>query len=209
MMINKIAAVCSALLLSAPVLAESDSEQARDALKQQLAAMQQYRANFSQTVKDNEGNLVHEAEGSLVMVRPDKLRWQTAAPDDTLLIADGESVWNVDSFVEQVTIMDQQNAVSDNPIILLTTQSEEVWDDFTIRYNEENESYLVAPLKTEGQVQSLTLYFDDQAMTSLAMKDAQLQTSTLQFSDVETRFTPDASLFEIDVPDTYMVDDQR
>lgn len=209
MMMRKIAALCSALIISTAVLADSDSVQARDALKQQLAGMQQYRADFSQKVVDNEGNLVHEAEGLLVMVRPDKLRWETAAPDETLLIADGESVWNVDSFVEQVTIMDQQNAVSDNPIILLTTQSEAVWDDFTIQYNNGAESYLIAPLETGGQVQSLTLYFDDGALTSLAMKDAQLQTSTLQFSNVETRFTPDASLFVIDVPDTYMVDDQR
>ena len=208
-MMRKFAALCSALLISTSVMAESDSEQARDALKQQLAGMQQYRADFSQEVVDNEGNLVHEAEGSLVMVRPDKLRWQTVAPDETLLIADGQSVWNIDSFVEQVTIMDQQNAVSDNPIILLTTQSEDVWDDFAIEYQDDKQSYQISPLEAGGQVLSLTLYFNDNTLTSLAMKDAQLQTSTLEFSNVDTHFTPDASLFVLDVPDSYIIDDQR
>ena len=87
------------------------------ALKALLSDMRQFRANFAQTVVDAQQNVVHEAQGVLTMTRPDKLRWETTFPDETLLIADGEAVWNVDTFVEQVTVLSQANAIKDNPVM--------------------------------------------------------------------------------------------
>ncbi|GGW97401.1 outer membrane lipoprotein chaperone LolA [Alteromonas halophila] len=209
MMIKKITTLGAMMLLSLSVWAGDDTISARSALKQKLHEMQQYRADFEQTVTDNEGALISEASGSLVMARPDKLRWHTKTPDETLLIADGESVFNVDSFVEQVTIIDQAQAVRHNPVILLTTQSAEVWNDFNIAYADSQQDFVINPVQADGQVQSLSLFFDDNVLTSLTMTDAQLQTNKLTFSAIDTDFNPDASLFEVDAPDSYVIDDQR
>ncbi len=208
-MIKRVITFFSLVAISAAAHAGGESGEAREALKQKLNAMEQYRADFSQQVTDNEGTLVHEANGTLVMARPDKLRWETAAPDETLLIADGQAVWNVDTFVEQVTIMDQQAAVSDNPIILLTTSAPDVWDDFNITASANDGGYVISPVEKGGQVKTLTLVFDENILSSLAMTDAQLQTSKLVFSEIQTQFTPEPGLFVVDVPDTYVVDDQR
>ncbi len=194
--------------LSTTVFSALADEQAKQALQQRLSQMQQFRADFSQQVTDAQGELVHEASGQLVMVRPDKLRWQTQAPDDTLLIADGQSVWNVDTFVEQVTIVKQNQAIQNNPIILLTSTDETKWQQFRISQPAED-TFMVTPQTSDSQIQQLELRFDEQSLTGLSMKDAQEQTSKLSFADIETQFTPQLSDFEVTIDDTYTIDDQR
>lgn len=194
--------------LSTTAFSALADEQAKQALQQRLSQMQQFRADFSQQVTDAQGELVHEASGQLVMVRPDKLRWETQAPDDTLLIADGQSVWNVDTFVEQVTIVQQSQAIQNNPIILLTTTDEKKWQQFRISQPAED-TFTVTPQTSDSQIQQLELRFDEQSLTGLSMKDAQEQTSKLSFADIETQFTPQLSDFEVTIDDTYTIDDQR
>ncbi|WP_262993118.1 outer membrane lipoprotein chaperone LolA [Alteromonas salexigens] len=178
-------------------------------LKALLADMQHYSADFTQTVTDESQEVVHEAKGTLTMTRPDKLRWETTLPDETLLIADGEAVWNIDTFVEQVTIIDQASAVADNPVILLTSQDDETWQQFNVAHGDDNQHFIVKPLSEDGQIRSLSLTFDTGTLRSLSMHDAQSQTSRLVFDNIDTSTAPEMALFEVNVPDTYMIDDQR
>ena len=196
----------SPLLLS-PFSVQAD-EQSEAALKSLLSEMTHYSASFQQTVADEDGDIVHEATGTLTMTRPDKLRWETAFPDETLLIADGDAVWNIDTFVEQVTIIDQSQAISDNPVILLTSNDPEIWDDFKVSKDTEGK-FTVTPKTGGGQIQSLTMRFDSDILASLTMLDAQSQTSNLVFSSINVTDEPDSSLFTVSIPDTYMIDDQR
>jgi outer membrane lipoprotein carrier protein len=199
------------------------------ALKTLLGDMRQFRANFAQTVVDAQQNVVHEAQGVLTMTRPDKLRWETTFPDETLLIADGEAVWNVDTFVEQVTVLSQANAIKDNPVMLLTSTDDSTWSMFSIsqldnalsqlleqknRSGQENtsglRSFQITPKQQGGQILTLTLTFNsDNELAALTMLDAQQQISTLTFSDIETTFPLAADTFEVEVPDSFIIDDQR
>ena len=188
-------------------------------LKKRLHGLQQYQAAFNQTVTDAQGNIVHEAQGTLTMMRPNKLRWETTFPDETLLIADGEAVWNIDTFVEQVTIISQDQAIKDNPIVLLTANDDETWDSFVISKLDDAkagstlEQYQIVPKSTDGQIKSLTLGFNsDGILSTLDMLDAQDQTSALIFSEQDLDFAIDTAndkLFSVDVPQSYIIDDQR
>lgn len=197
---------------------------AENALKSLLSEMNQYRATFNQTVIDAQQNIVHEAQGVLTMTRPNKLRWETTFPDETLLIADGDSVWNVDTFVEQVTVLSQKNAIKDNPIVLLTASDDATWSKFSItevtaetheitvdnRNTQAFRSFQVTPYETGGQINTLTLTFNEQSeLIALTMLDTQQQTSKLMFKNVETRFFLAAETFTVDVPESFIVDDQR
>ncbi|MEC7285843.1 MAG: outer membrane lipoprotein chaperone LolA, partial [Pseudomonadota bacterium] len=95
---------------SQPKTSSLINDSASTSLQALLSNMKQFRASFAQTVVDAQQNVVHEAQGTLTMTRPNKLRWETTFPDETLLVADGEAVWNVDTFVEQVTVLSQDNA---------------------------------------------------------------------------------------------------
>lgn len=67
----------------------------------------------------------------------------------------------------------------------------------------------ISPVDGQGQIQQLNLYFEGDTLNRLTMTDAQEQRSTLEFFDIDTQFTPSVSLFEVTVPDTYTIDDQR
>ena len=183
-------------------------ERASQALQSKLAGMQQFSADFTQEVTDPQGEQIHQASGKLVMARPDKLRWETAQPDDTLLVADGHAVWNVDTFVEQVTIVDQAEAINDNPIILLTTNNPRKWQQFSIA-QPSADTFTITPVNGQGQIQQLELVFDNDVLSALSMQDAQEQTSALSFTNVKTDFTPALTLFEVTIGDHYTIDDQR
>jgi outer membrane lipoprotein carrier protein len=150
------------------------------------------------------------------MTRPNKLRWETTFPDETLLIADGEAVWNVDTFVEQVTVLSQESAIKDNPIVLLTASDNATWSQFSITElnvsveDEALRSFQVTPNEVGGQIKTLTLMFNSLGnLAALNMLDTQQQISTLVFDNVETRFVLAADTFAVDVPDSFIVDDQR
>ncbi|MBQ4831461.1 outer membrane lipoprotein chaperone LolA [Alteromonas sp. MMG017] len=199
--------------------ADEAADSANVLLKKRLHGLQQYQAAFNQTVTDAQGNIVHEAQGTLTMMRPNKLRWETTFPDETLLIADGEAVWNIDTFVEQVTIISQDQAIKDNPIVLLTANDDETWDSFVISKLDDAkassmlEQYQVVPKSTDGQIKSLTLGFNSEGtLSTLDMLDAQDQTSALIFSEQDLDFAIDTvkdNLFFVDVPQSYIIDDQR
>lgn len=184
---------------------------AASSLKMHLVKMEQYKAAFSQRVLDAEGDVVHEAMGTLTMARPDKLRWETTFPDETLLIADGSAVWNIDSFVEQATVISQSQAIQNNPIVLLTSEDDTTWNDFTIEaISDADTAFRITPITNEGNIQSLTLSFNKAGLlTSLTMLDAQQQVSQLTFNDITTVFDIDDQAFVPHVPESYIIDDQR
>ena len=194
-----------------PTMAFAD-ESSQLALQTQLESMANYQASFTQVVTDVEGDLVNEAEGQLWLARPNKMRWETAFPEESLLIADGNAVWNIDNFVEQVTVFEQNASIANNPFILLTTSDKDTWSSFAIAQtiNEGgNNTFVITPLEEGGQIQSLTLHIRDNTLVSLEMFDAQEQKSALAFSDIDTSTIPKSELFTPNIPEGFIVDDQR
>lgn len=182
---------------------------ASQTLQQKLAELNEFQAQFTQVVKDADGEIVHQAEGSLAMQRPDRLRWQTLFPDESLMIADGKSVYNIDDFVEQVTILSQQQAIQGNPFVLLTSNNEDNWSQFTVTELVANQTYTVAANDEQSQIVSLTLEFTGDTLVSLTTLDGQGQTSHLSFADIKMNQAPANDLFKPTFPASYTVDDQR
>ena len=207
---RRILSACLAGVLSlSTAMAEVNSE--RD-LQAELDSMANFKANFQQVVTDLEGEIVHEAEGNLWLARPNKLRWETEFPDESLLIADGQSVWNIDNFVEQVTVFEQSASIENNPFILLTTRDEATWSQFSIEQKAsvgEQLVFAITPKEEGGQIQSLTLSIENGTLVSLVMVDAQSQQSALSFSEIDVQTVPAPSLFEATIPEGFIVDDQR
>lgn len=180
------------------------------ALKATLMGIEQYQAKFHQKVTDSDGNVVQEATGILTLARPNKLRWETHSPNESLLIADGSAVWYIDPFAEQVTILDQANAVENNPVILLTADDDSTWEKFTVQTAMGgSNSYIIEPVEPDGQVHRLTVTFKDNKLVFLSTTDAQAQISELTFSDITMNTPVSSTLFSAEFDDNYIVDDQR
>ncbi|MBU2976821.1 outer membrane lipoprotein chaperone LolA [Alteromonas sp. C1M14] len=205
---NRLLVGVSAMLVSHFTMAAISP--AATTLKQTLMGIEDYQASFDQQVTDSSGNLVQESTGTLTLARPNQLRWETHSPDESLLIADGESVWYIDPFAEQVTVMDQDNAIENNPVILLTSNDESTWEKFTVETAADTtNTYYIEPIENNGQVRRLTITFKDGNLVSLSTADAQAQTSKLHFSHIKVNAQPAPGLFKAQFDDSFIIDDQR
>jgi outer membrane lipoprotein carrier protein len=178
-------------------------------LKQKLSMIDTLSAQFVQRVFDSEEE-IYQANGRLYVAKPQKVRWETQFPEESLMVADGSAVWNVDTFVEQITIFDQESAITNNPLVLLTTLDNEVWSQFSIsKISDKPEAYEIQALESAAQIQRLTIFFAETSITAITSVDAQGQESRLEFSDVQLNARLEDALFNVDIPENYTVDDQR
>ena len=109
----------TAVLITSTYTFAADMD-AKQQLKVKLSLLATYQANFTQTVVDIENTLLQQASGRIVLQQPNKLYWELFEPNESVLLADGDNIWNVDPFLEQVVVNSADVALDNNPLILLT-----------------------------------------------------------------------------------------
>lgn len=200
----------SILFTSVSVFANNDNSnvlpRAKMTLRHQLAAISSLQSTFIQTVKDEVNNTIYNSSGNLVIQQPDRVYWQVLVPDETLLIADGNKVFYVDEFVEQVSIFNQSQMVSDNPLMLLTSTDDDIWKQFTV--SQDDEVFIITPLIAKGQIQKLTLQFNQGQLAAFTLIDSQAQRSEFVLSNIKINMPLPISQFQYDIPSGYSIDDQ-
>ncbi|MFT7260078.1 MAG: outer membrane lipoprotein carrier protein [Glaciecola sp.] len=176
-------------------------------LKIKLSKLVSYSARFSQSISDITGKELQNSSGQLTLKTPNMLRWETQLPDETLLIADGITVYSVDPFVEQVTLMQQASITQNNPLMLLVSDDEKQWNTVIV---EKTQSRFVVISKDENaNIVSLNIEFNGDELSRLQSTDRQQQKSLLVFSNIAQNQPVPQSLFTFDIPINYIVDDQR
>jgi len=181
---------------------------ARQALQQKLQGLQQFSSHFSQTVSDLEGELLYTAEGEFSVKRPDRFRWHTLEPDEELVVADGKALWVYNPFVEQVTVLDQAQAVNQSPLLLLTGNSEDTWAGYQV--SRADDTFEVTSQDPDSNIAHFTLTFDSKGqLVRFNISERQGQTSEFLLTRFDGRAKLDDAQFRFTVPDGVTVDDQR
>ncbi|RZQ56855.1 outer membrane lipoprotein carrier protein LolA [Pseudidiomarina tainanensis] len=195
-------------LLALPVMA-ADAD--RQALLTRLDGLTTLEADFSQEVTDSNGELVQQLHGHMALARPNLLHWQTDAPDETLMVADGQNLWYYNPFVEQVTVYAQADAVAQSPLLLLLDGDSQAWADYEVKA--EANSYALQPLPSADSTQSLQLVFNEKGeaaqLQRIILDDGQGQISTIELENVKLNRALSRELFKFEVPEGIDVDDQR
>lgn len=201
-MLKKIFSLVIATLLCQPALAE----EAKQLLRDKLANIETFQASFSQAITDQLGNNVHNASGKLITKRPQQLYWHTQLPDEVLLVADGDAVWQVDYFVEQITVVDQSTAVKDNPMMLLASGDDTDWNNVSVTLTDD--FFVIVPNQTSA-ITELSLSFSDNKLVQLTSVDTQGQRSILTFNEIQINLPVASTQFEVANADGFVLDDQR
>lgn len=177
-------------------------------LKDKISSIDSFTSPFLQVVTDQSDEEIHRAKGSISFTSNNTFRWETNTPDESLLIADGTSVWNIDPFVEQVTVLSQNDVLKDNPFMLLTTDSDEVWEAYNVETDKLHPNAFIITPKQSGNITSMMVTFNKGTFSSLSILDTQLQKSDITFTSPSNE-PVDPSAFLFTVPSGYAVDDQR
>jgi outer membrane lipoprotein carrier protein len=176
-------------------------------LKIKLSKLVSYSASFSQSISDITGKELQSSSGQLTLKTPNMLRWETQLPDETLLIADGTTVYIVDPFVEQVTVMQQTSITQNNPLMLLVSDDEKQWNSVTVGKTQSR--FVVVSKDENANIVALNIEFNGDELSRLQSTDRQQQKSLIVFSNIAQNQPVPQSLFSFDIPINYIVDDQR
>lgn len=184
-------------------------QQAKARLQSILSETNTFKAAFEQRIVDNEGQLLQSAQGSIFLSKPNQMRWSTHFPDETLLVADGESVYNLDEAVEQLTIYTQNDIAQNNPLMLLVSDDESKWASVSVTQTSVKNQFAILSLSEDANIKSVVVSFEKNKLIALESVDIQDQVNKLSFKDVSINIDLGTNAFSVDVPDFYIVDDQR
>jgi outer membrane lipoprotein carrier protein len=188
------------------IMSQADSN-AADQLKQKLTQLRSFEANFKQVVTSVDNEVLQQAEGEIALKQPNKMYWKLDEPNESILIADGQTLWHVDPFVEQVVALEQKQSIENNPLILLTNAQSDAWKNFKV--NQQDNIFTINSTQTGASIVKLILHFKQDQLVELNMEDSQQQLSKLIFSGIKQNQPIDDSRFEFLLPEGYDVDDQR
>lgn len=185
-----------------------------DALANFLARLQQLQsleADFTQVTRDNAGRTLQQLNGTLTVAKPGKMRWQTAAPYEQLVVSDGELVWIYDMDLEQVTIRNMDLRVQETPALLLSGDSAQVGQNFTVAESLQGDfsRYQLTPKDRSQLFEKLEFQYQQQQLESMRIYDAAGQITEIVFARIKTNKPTDHQAFIFDVPEGVDVIDGR
>ena len=206
--------VAMAWLGAAPLALSAAPAASSTALDQFLANLESLRASFSQVVVDAKGKELESGQGTLLVRRPGRFRWEytPAGAGPQLLVADGTNLWFYDRDLQQATVKPASAALTTTPVILLSGTAAEMRAAFTITDGGTRDALTwvqVTPRSASAEFSSAELGFRGTQLARLVIHDRLNQTETLNFThsardarveDSELRFTPPAGVDVIGTP---------
>jgi outer membrane lipoprotein carrier protein len=176
-------------------------------LKDKLAIFDQINATFVQRVTSSEGKLLNESNGEMNISRPGKFYWQMTMPDEDLIVSNGKIIWYYSPFIEQVTLINFDDAIIGTPFALLAGASEKQWADYVVT-KKGNKFSVTNP----GQVQTSTFIFEfdkNNNISKFVVIEEQGQRSEFLLNHKNIVTPIDPTMFEFKIPVGVEVDDQR
>ncbi len=173
-----------------------------------LDGLQSLRADFAQTLTDSHGKQIDRSAGTLVVLRPGKLRWELHPQggrdsEGELMVADGKNVWFYDRDLQQVSVKPLDAALSGTPAMLLSG-AVDVARTFVLSDGGAHEGLSwvnVTPRSTESDFRRARLGFAGPDLKRMVLEDKLGQTATVVFEHAvrnapvapdEVSFTPPA-----------------
>lgn len=181
---------------------------ARSDLQQKLASFDQFSADFSQQVFDEQGQAMQTAKGTMQLARPDQFRWHTVSPDESLIVSNGKSVWMYDPFVEQVSIAPLEQAIQNTPFLLIAGKDGKRWQDYNV--SRKGDDFIVASKDPNELISQFSLRFDNKnRIERFSVLESGGQRSDFTLLNINTRPKVSNTHFTFTPPKGVMIDDQR
>lgn len=204
------------IIIESPLLAPPVGSQSKVELMAVLANINYFSAKFTQKIYDESGEELQQGSGQLSVSKPNLVNWETKSPSESHIVSDGENLWFYDPFVEQVSVYSLENAIANTPILLITNNDPNLWQDYNVSKLTDTR-YLIEGVNENTRVKSLELTFNGSKenikLAGFSIIDATGQLSVIYLSE-QINSTSDnnetyADLFTFTVPEGAYLDDQR
>ena len=193
-------------MLLLPVLAFSSLSAHADAesVKRlgQLLGSDTITARFSQLTLDGSGTQLQETAGEMSVKRPGLFYWHTDAPQEQLMVSDGQKVSLWDPDLEQVTIKKLDQRLTQTPALLLSGDVSKISESFDITSKQAGDvmDFTLKPKTKDTLFDSLRLSFRGGKINDMQLIDSVGQRTNLLFTGVKVNEPVPASKFKFDIP---------
>ncbi len=180
-------------------------------LKHFLDGLNTLEANFSQTLFNESGDQLENTKGVLFLTQPDKFYWSYEYPYSQQIISDGNVLWVYDKDLEQLTIKNMKNDLSQSPagIILGNSDIEKHYIEVNLGDIDGYNWVELTSREIESQYRSIKIGFNDNKLGMLIIHDSLGQITRIDFSDVKRNIDIDDVKFTFNPPAGIDVIDER
>lgn len=173
------------LLVMTAALVLGTAAAASDPLDRFFKDVKTFQASFNQVVLDEALNPIQESAGTLYIERPNKFRWDYAAPFKQEIVSDGEQIWVYDLELQQVTVRKMDGALGNTPAILLAGRGK-IGDNFTVKSMGKQgmlEWMKMIPKENDGGFEDIRIGFENGKLRKLEMIDSFGHITRISLSD--------------------------
>jgi outer membrane lipoprotein carrier protein len=186
------------LLLSGSALA--DDAEAR--LKSALKRMDSVSAEFKQTLRDEDKNIVQQSRGTVDLQRPGKFAWIYLEPYEQHIVADGNELWIYDVDLDQVTVKPMDSGLAAAPIMILMKEAD-VTEQFNV--NEVGQrKYLywveLEPRESGLEYTHIYLGIEDDSVRAMELRDQFGRSTQIVFENLRVGVIHDPAKFDFRPP---------
>ena len=179
--------------------AESDvsAGTAAELLDAFVANVQDLKATFRQERFDEGGAPVEEpSTGQFVLLRPNRFRWHYAPPDEQIIVADGEWLWNYDVLIEQAERRPQSDLAASPAMLLSGAETLRASYDIAELPPADGLRWLeLRPIDPSADFVSARIGFRDAVPVIVELIDTVNDLTRVSFDDIELNTGLDADEF--------------
>ncbi|MCP4875057.1 MAG: outer membrane lipoprotein chaperone LolA [Gammaproteobacteria bacterium] len=190
------------ILLVAMIAAPAIAQDAEQRLQSALKNMDNLSAEFKQTLRDEDKNIIQQSRGTLALQRPGKFAWIYTDPFEQRIIADGNELWVYDVELDQVTVKPMGESISNTPIMILMKQSD-VSKQFNIsEVGQRKFLYWVELKPADANLEYTSIYIglDDGEVRAMELQDQFGQSTQIVFENLRVNVVHNPATFKFVPP---------
>ncbi len=176
-----------------------------DAIQKQYDATDSFEARFVQKSYLKILGQSQQAQGTVAIKKPGKMKWDYKAPDPQILVSNDQALWLYLPDEQQVTKMKVQSIYSSNTPALFLAGRGKLTQSFTIKkVTEKDEIYLVEliPRNKAQNLAKMVLLADKNNFQIIGSRvyDNLGNKTEMIFSDIRNNLALDEATFQFEVP---------
>ena len=172
-------------------------------LEKFLSKTRTLQADFNQTLRTHDGEVLQRSEGQFYLNRPGKFRWNYSAPYEQIIVSDGKRIWIYDVDLQQVTVQKQEAGLPTTPMALLE-DSFKLHQSFHVSPLDEHQGVyrlkLVSKTK-ESDFGEIVVGLDESGLRFMQLHDQFEQVTDIVFSNIDTNTKLANEIFEFTPPE--------
>ena len=160
-------------------------------------------ADFVQTLRTDDNEVLQESKGRFYLSRPGKFRWNYTTPYEQEIVSDGNRVWIFDVDLQQVTVQDKSASLNNTPMALMEGELKlrEAYNVTELDHRDGIYRLKLSSKSKDVDFSELIVGVSEQGLQFMQLRDQFEQTTDIVFVELELNKTLDSDLFEFTPPE--------